>query len=208
MLGEIPPADQLVDVLRRVWRSEGYRSEEHERRRFEQGEEALRAFLAREIESGPPPSDVERHFRVKLDDVVVTGSIDRVDEGPDGIVLIDYKTSEIDDPTRADEKAKESLQLLVYALAYRELTGRVPDRLELRYVLTGEVGSIVPTEDRLERTRERIAAIASSIRAGKFEARPSERTCSICAVADLRTGNDLGRHATPHPRAPDAMGST
>jgi DNA helicase-2/ATP-dependent DNA helicase PcrA len=185
MLGEIPPADQVVDVLRRVWRSEGYRSEEHERRRFEQGEEALRSFLAREIESGPPPSDVERHFRVKLDDVVVTGSIDRVDEAADGVVLIDYKTSEIDDPAKADEKAKESLQLLVYALAYRELTGRTPDRLELRYVLTGEAGSAVPSEDRLERTRERIGAIARSIRAGKFEARPSERTCSICACRPI-----------------------
>ena len=85
----------------------------------------------------------------------------------------------------ADEKAKESLQLFVYALAYRELTGSTPDRLELRYVLTGEVGSTVPSEDRLERTRERIGAIARSIRAGKFEARPSERTCSICACRPI-----------------------
>ena len=122
---------------------------------------------------------------MKLDDVVVTGSIDRVDEGPDGVALIDYKTSEIDDPTKADEKAKESLQLLVYALAYREMTGRAPDRLELRYVLTGEIGSIVPSEDRLERTRGRIGAIARSIRAGKFEARPSERNCSICACRPI-----------------------
>jgi len=185
MRGEAPTADQMVDVLRRAWRSEGYRSEDHERRRFKQGEEALRAFLAREIESGPPPTDVERHFRVKLDDVVVTGSIDRVEEGPDGVALIDYKTSEIDDPEKADEKAKESLQLLVYALAYREMTGITPVRLELRYVLTGEVGTTVPTEDRLERTRGRIAAIADSIRAGKFEARPSERTCSICACRPI-----------------------
>ncbi|HKW51110.1 MAG TPA: ATP-dependent DNA helicase, partial [Candidatus Eisenbacteria bacterium] len=185
MRGEIPPVDQVMDVLRRAWRSEGYRSEEHERRRFEQGEKALREFLAREIDSAPPPTDVERHFRVKLDDVVVTGSIDRVEEGPDGVVLIDYKTSEIDDPEKADEKAKESLQLHVYALAYREMTGRTPVRLELRYVLTGEVGTTVPTEDRLERTRGRIAAIAESIRAGNFEARPSERTCSICACRPI-----------------------
>jgi ATP-dependent DNA helicase UvrD/PcrA len=185
MRGETPPVDQVIDVLRRAWRSEGYRSEEHERRRFEQGEEALRAFLAREIASGPPPTDVERHFRVKLDDVVVTGSIDRVEESPEGVVLIDYKTSEIDDPEKADEKAKESLQLHVYALAYGEMTGLTPVRLELRYVLTGEVGTTVPTEDRLERTRGRIAAIADSIRAGKFEARPSERNCSICACRPI-----------------------
>ena len=183
--GESPDLEQVIEVFQRAWRSEGYRSEEHERRRFAQGAEALTAFYEREIVAGTPPTDVERHFRVKLEGVVVTGSIDRIDEGSDGVVLIDYKTSEIDDPEQADAKAKESLQLMVYALAYQELTGRTPDRLELRYVLTGEVGSIAPTEARLEKTRERILAIADSIRAGKFDARPSEHTCSICACRPI-----------------------
>lgn len=190
--GSIPTFDQVLEVFRRVWRSEGYRSEDHERRRFEQGAEALREFVAREVESGPMPADVERHFRVRVGDVVVTGSMDRVDEGPEGVVLIDYKTSELDDPAKANEKAKESLQLLVYALAYEELTGRRPDRVELRYVLTGEIGSADSKEERLLKTREQIRAIADSIRAGDFEARPSERTCSICACRPI-----CGKSAVP-----------
>ncbi len=183
--GVTPALEEVLEVFGRVWRSEGYRSEEHERRRFEQGQEALRVFLEREIAAGPPPTSVERHFRVKLEDVVITGSIDRIDETPGGIVVIDYKTSEIDDPEKADAKAKESLQLLVYALAYREMTGKTPDRLELRYVLTGDVGTVEPTEARLEKTRARIRSIADSIRAGEFEARPSEQTCSICACRPI-----------------------
>ncbi len=183
--GETVALEQVMEVFQRAWRSEGYRSEEHEQRRFEQGAEALRAFLAKEIEAGPAPTDVERHFRVKLDDVILSGSIDRIDEGPGGTALIDYKTSEIDDAERADDRAKESLQLLVYGLVYEEMTGRRPDRLELRYVLTGQVGSIVTDDARLARTRERIRAIAESVRAGKFEARPSERTCSICACRPI-----------------------
>jgi RecB family exonuclease len=184
-LGTTASLDETVGVYQRAWRSEGYRSEEHERRRFDQGRDALAAFYEREIVSGPPPSHIERHFRVKLEDVIVTGSIDRVDEGPDGVVLIDYKTSEIDDPEQADEEAKGSLQLLVYALAYQELTGRMPDRLELRYVLTGRVGSTEPDRALLEKTRGRIHWIAESIRAGSFAARPSERTCSICACRPI-----------------------
>jgi DNA helicase-2/ATP-dependent DNA helicase PcrA len=176
---------ETLEVFRSSWRSEGYRSEEHERQRFEQGADALRAFLAREVESGPAPSEVERHFRVKLDDVVVTGSMDRVDEGPDEIVLVDYKTSELDDAERADQNARESLQLSVYALAHREMTGRMPDRLELRYVLTGETGSAACTLDRLERTREKIAEIATAIRSGDFGARPEARRCSICACRPI-----------------------
>ena len=135
--------------------------------------------------AGIEPGDIEKHFRVKLGDVVVTGSIDRIDEGPDGVVLIDYKTSEIDDQDQADKEANDSLQLLVYALAYQEMTGRTPDRMELRYVLTGLVGATTAGEARLEKTRARIQSIADSIRAGEFDARPSERTCSICACRPI-----------------------
>ena len=90
---------------------------------------------------GSQPGDVEKHFRVKLGDVVVTGSIDRIDEGPDGVVLIDYKTSEIDDQDQADEEANDSLQLLVYALAYQEMTGTHarPNGIALR--ADGDVGA-------------------------------------------------------------------
>ena len=184
-IGEQPVEDDVIEVYRRAWRSEGYRNEEHEQRRFEQGVEALRAFLARDADMAAVPAAVEKHFRVRIGDVMVTGSMDRIDESPNGVVVIDYKTSELDDPEKADPNARDSLQLLVYALAYREMTGRTPDRLELRYVLGGEVGSVAPTEERLERTRDKIAAIAESIRAGEFTARPSVRSCSICACRPI-----------------------
>jgi DNA helicase-2/ATP-dependent DNA helicase PcrA len=183
--GLAPELDEVLRVFRGAWRSEGYRNEEHERRRFEQGAEALRDFYDREVVSGPEPADVERHFRVKWDDVVVTGSIDRLDEGPAGITLSDYKTTEVEDSEKADQEARGSLQLLVYALAYREMTGRAPDRLELRYVLTGETGSAPVDSARLEKTKERIRAIAEAIRSRNFEAQPSERTCSICACRPI-----------------------
>jgi len=185
LLGKRPALDDVVGVYRGAWRGEGYRSEEHERRRFEQGSEALRGFMAREIDAGPAPAAVERHFRVKVDEVVVSGSIDRIDENNGQVIVIDYKTSELDDPTKADAKARESLQLLVYALAYRELTGKTPDRLELRYVLTGDIGEAKPVLGKLEATRVRIGAIAESIRSENFKARPSERSCSICACRPI-----------------------
>src|SRR5262249_20785092 len=123
--------------------------------------------------------------RIKLDGLVISGSIDRIDETEDEVVLIDYKTSELEDWERADQLARESLQLLVYALAYRELTGETPNRLELRYVLSGEVGAAVPTKGGLENTRVRIQGIAESIRAGDFTAKPSQRNCSICACRPI-----------------------
>jgi RecB family exonuclease len=112
--------------------------------------------------------------------VLLTGRIDRVDEGPGGTVLVDYKTAEVDDDERADQRAKEDLQLSVYALAWREITGRAPDRVELRYVTAGTSGGAAMTESRIERTREKVAAVAAAIRAGEFTARPTEYACRRC----------------------------
>jgi len=183
--GAIISETELIDVFRSVWRSEGYRNEEHEGQRFQQGVEALRAFRAREIEAGPAPSAVERHFRVKLSDIVITGSMDRVDEGPHGVTLIDYKTSGEDDEEKADDASRKSLQLSVYALAYRELAGRLPDRLELRYVLAGVTGVSPCDEERIAKALAKIHEIATAIRAEAFDARPDPRKCSICACRPI-----------------------
>ena len=184
-LGEPPTFEQTVDVFRQNWRSEGYRSEEHAKRRFEQGVEALGSFLEREVANGPPPTDVERPFRFKMGDVIVTGRMDRVDECFGEVAITDYKTTEIDNEERVDVSARDNLQLSVYALAHRELTGKIPDRLELRYVLSGATGTSTRSEEKLERTRDRILAIAESVRSGDFHAQPSEHSCSICACRPI-----------------------
>ena len=62
-------------------REERREERQHARRRFEQGLAALRSFLEREVEGREPPTEVERVFRIKLEDVVVQGRMDRVDEG-------------------------------------------------------------------------------------------------------------------------------
>ena len=38
---------------------------------------------------------------------------------PDGLVIVDYKSSDVTDQKKADQRAKESLQLKIYALAAR-----------------------------------------------------------------------------------------
>ena len=184
-LGQRPTFDQVIEVFRSNWRSEGYRSEDHARRRFEQGVEALRAFVHREIEGAAPPTDVERVFRFRLNDVIVSGRMDRVDDLPTGTTITDYKTSELEDDESADKKARDNLQLSIYALAHKELKRVRPARLDLRYVLSGTLGTSARTESHLERTRERVREIAESVRAGDFHAQPSIRSCSICACRPI-----------------------
>ena len=110
------------------------------------------------------------------------GRFDRVDETPDGLVIVDYKSSDVTDQKKADQRAKESLQLEIYALAQHEMTGRLPAGVELHFLESGLVGrhTPTPTEPDLAKAREAIAASARGIRRRAFEATPEYQACRYC----------------------------
>jgi len=95
-------------------------------------------------------------------------------------VIIDYKSSDVTEARRADARARESLQLQIYALAQREMAGRLPARVELRFLESGLVGQHRPTLEDLAEAREAIETAAAGIRARRFEATPSYQVCREC----------------------------
>jgi DNA helicase-2/ATP-dependent DNA helicase PcrA len=176
-------ADDVISAFEGAWSSEGFYSLEHEERRLEEGRETLRRFVAREATHRQTPLAIERDFRFKLGNDIVVGRWDRIDERPEGIVLVDYKTSEVADPQKVAERAKTDLkdgQLGLYALAYRETTGVLPARTELHFVGPGTVGSGEVRPEHLERARERVAKAAAGIRSARFPAKPDQRKCGYC----------------------------
>ncbi|MBI5710354.1 MAG: ATP-dependent helicase [Candidatus Eisenbacteria bacterium] len=178
--------EDVIAAFEGAWSSEGFYSREHEERRLEEGRETLRRFVAREEASRRVPLAIEKDFRFKLGDDLVVGRWDRIDEQPEGIVLADYKTSPLDDPEKADERAERSLkeeQLGLYALAYREMFGVVPARAELLYVGSGVTGSAAVTEEHLERAQRRAVEAAAGIRSAEFPPRPDQRNCGYCPYA-------------------------
>ncbi len=96
------------------------------------------------------------------------------------VTITDYKSSDVRDPAKARQRARESLQLQIYALAYEALTGRLPDAVALYFLDTGVVGRVGVEPKRLARARERIRAAAAGIRAGKFEPQPDPVVCGYC----------------------------
>ena len=116
----------------------------------------------------------------------VRGRYDRVDVDPDGRVTItDYKSSDVRDPATANRRARESLQLAIYAVAYEAQHGQLPDELSLHFLESGLVGRSVPSEKRLSRATEQMAAAAEGIRAGQFVADPSPMRCGFCPFREI-----------------------
>ena len=101
------------------------------------------------------------------------------------VVITDYKSSDVRDPAKARERARDSLQLTIYAMAWQAETGRLPDAVALHFLDSGLVGAAEVDAARVERGIADIRVAAAGIRAGRFEARPSYSACSWCAFRDI-----------------------
>ena len=105
--------------------------------------------------------------------------------GPEEVTITDYKSSDVRDPLVARQRARDSLQLQIYAMAYEAMTGRLPDAVQLHFLDSGLVGRAVVEPARLEKARAKIATAASGIRARDYSPKPSALSCSYCPFRDI-----------------------
>ncbi len=195
--GHVMTEDELDAALDRAWSNEGFLTREHEEARREAGRAALRRFREQQLEPGAVvPTYVEREFGFLLEGDRIRGRMDRVDIVPaaagggegataDQVVITDYKSSDVRDPARARERARNSLQLQIYALAYEAEAGRPPDAVQLWFLESGLIGRAEVDPKRLAKARDSIKRVAAGIRALRFEATPDYLSCSYCAFRDI-----------------------
>lgn len=104
---------------------------------------------------------------------------------PEHVVITDYKSSDVRDPAKARERAKNSLQLSIYAMAYEAMTGRLPDEVALSFLTTGLVGRSPVDRKRIDRARQAVRDAAAGIRAREFSAKPDYIACGFCAYRTI-----------------------
>jgi DNA helicase-2/ATP-dependent DNA helicase PcrA len=105
--------------------------------------------------------------------------------GPEEVTITDYKSSDVRDPTVARQRARDSLQLQIYAMAYEAMTGRLPDALQLHFLDSGLVGRAEVEPARLEKARAKIATAAAGIRARDYTPKPGALACTYCPFRDI-----------------------
>jgi DNA helicase-2/ATP-dependent DNA helicase PcrA len=202
--------DELAAAFEAAWTNEGFLSRDHEELRLAAGRATLRRFRADQLAEGAIiPAYVEREFSFSLGGDRIRGRWDRVDIEPadpaDGaperaptephadavaptfeltgrerVTITDYKTSDVREPAKARQRARDSLQLQIYAMAYEAVTGRLPDAVQLHFLDTGVTGRVDVDPRRLVKGRERIATAAAGIRARDYTPKPDRTTCSYC----------------------------
>ncbi|MBI3585294.1 MAG: ATP-dependent helicase [Nitrospinae bacterium] len=176
---------ELLSVFESTWSSEGFLTREHEEQRFESGKNALKLFYERQEASDNIPTLVEKDFSFPLGNNRVRGRWDRVDVKDGETIIIDFKSSDVREQKEADRRVKESLQLSIYALAYKEVYGKMPERVELHFLESGLVGRCEKDDDDLKETIEKIEMVADGIRQKIYEATPQYIACRYCAYSEI-----------------------
>jgi len=105
--------------------------------------------------------------------------------GTEKVTITDYKSSDVRDPAKARQRARESLQLQIYAMAYEAMTGRLPDQIALHFLDSGLIGKVDVDAKRIARAHERMTTAAAGIRARQFEATPDPMACARCPFRDI-----------------------
>ena len=123
---------------------------------------------------------MEQPFSVRIGPDHVRGRDDAVRKTDAGLVITDYKSGDMRDPARARQRARSSLQLQLYTLAWETEHGQRPDAVELHFLESGVVGRVTPTERQLDGARVKVEKAAAGIRRGDFEATPGYPACDWC----------------------------
>ena len=115
------------------------------------------------------------------DGVSVSGRIDLVRRrDTNEIAIVDLKSSD-----RAQAEDLTDAQLHIYALGYRELTGKNADFVETYLLEEQKRRSRAVDEDFIDDVRKRIRAAATAIRTSKFPQRPTPSKCGKCDFCRL-----------------------
>ena len=183
---------RLFDLFREAWVElrdtefpELFESRDEEREWGVASLEVLANYFGIEDPSSFEPMDRELDMLEDLDGITIRGILDRIDEGPDGLIITDYKTGKAP-PERYALPAFFALK--IYALLVRQRIGETPVTLRLMY-LTGPTVYEIPVADAQldamdRQLRALWAAIDRAITSGNFPTRPS-RLCDWCSYKDI-----------------------
>jgi DNA helicase-2/ATP-dependent DNA helicase PcrA len=176
------PLEEVMTIYEREWSSAGFPDDYQEQEYRKAGREQLTAF--HESYSAAPPDVMyqEKPFELSLENsVIVTGRIDQINRiDGDAVEIVDYKTGK----PRDEKKAKEDLQLSIYALAAREVLELEPKQLVLYNLMSNEAVATTRDAKALAAAKQKIGEVADQIRAGDFSAKPGFN-CGFCDFKPL-----------------------
>jgi len=176
--------DRILRLLEEEWKKGEFDYAVREEKFKEQGKDILERY--QQLTSTDPPDviRIEEKFAFDIGPITIRGAIDRIDNTPEGITILDYKTS------KTPSSAKSSLQLAVYSMYLEQLEdqdiGGLPISAALYFLREEDRPnrSHSFTTDQISETKEKIIEVAAGIRRKEFNAKTGKH-CDWCDYKNL-----------------------
>lgn len=181
---------EFLTMYDRSFIDEWYPTKKSRQEYYDKGKEALASWYAKTIKAPPNVLRLEQVFNLKVDEFVVNGKVDRVDQiGFDEktkqpqVKIVDYKTGKVKEKFDRDDK----YQLLIYALAVKDSTILNADVKELEYYFIDENESrtMTPTEKDSTSALDWVRGTVKKIQSGDFRATPNKEICKWCDYREI-----------------------
>jgi len=185
MSGKKMGLKDLLAAFEQSFDPQGFLDEKHQQERFRIGCDALARFFRDEEKRASSLLSIEESFSFVMDNIKLTGRFDRVDKYDGGVVIMDFKTSEIKAQKDADKRVKESKQLLLYSMAWQNIKGELPRKIALYFLESGIIGETDVRESSFEAVKEDIRTVAAGIRKQDYRATPAYMACNYCAYSRI-----------------------
>ncbi len=182
---KLPAFERLEELYGKLWVDEWYQDKSQKSFYQKKGTDLLKTFYDATKANPPYPLFLEKSFKLKLGTSNFVGKIDRADRGPEGVVIIDYKTGQV-------PSAKKDLdvdQLRIYQWAAEESLGQKVHSLCYWYLETNEYKYMpLATKDELmslqEKLQTTIAKIIDTIKYDKFAELHTKSSQHVCGFKD------------------------
>ena len=169
----------LLQLLDEEWDSSGFFYKEQENEFKIQGEEILSRYFLQNADNNDSIIAREEKFSFMIDNIIINGVIDRIDNTIEGHHVIDYKTN------NTPSSAKSSMQLAIYSM-FLNSSGEMnqngqPVKASLYFLRLAKdpMRSHIFSKEELEIKKSSIIEVANNIMNQKFEPKKGKH-CDWC----------------------------
>ncbi len=177
---------ELYQLLEKHWISEGYLSLDQEDQAKKNARRILKRFYNKT--RNEKPTLVEKDFKFKLTYkgriIPVKGRWDRVDIKEKEVEIIDYKTGQVRDKEKAIERVKNSIQMKIYAFAWKSLYQQIP-KTTLYFLESDLKGTWIFSEKDFQKLKEQIFYVIEGLEKKDFRPKPAYQACEYCAYQSI-----------------------
>jgi len=183
---ELPIEEEnLLEIFSREWSLEGFLSREHEEIRYQEGQIALKKFF-REFPDRINNTDLPvKDYHFYVDEIKVSGQWDLLKTEDGNRIILDFRASNVRDEKQASRKARKSIKNEISILAYREIFGENPIRLESYFLNSGITGKVKPSDRKNRNTIDKIRRAAHGISNREYAPQPEYYKCLYCAYREI-----------------------